>query len=432
MKNTFIKSTIILLIGGFLTKLIGFIIRISYTRIIGTEGITLYSLITPTYSLLITLANFNIQLAISKKISSGSRAKKTLINSCYIMFFLDCLLILIMFLSSKFISINLLHNQYTYLPLLACSLTLPFISLGYIIKGYFYGKQNMTPHMISNVIEQLIKLGIILVILPKVIQYGITITITILILINIITETTSIIVFIFFLPKKFHLKKEDLKPDSTQTKSLLAISVPSISGRLIGNIGYFLEPILLTKILLMKNIPNAYIAKEYGIYNAYSISLLLFPSFFVTAISNSLLPEISKLHSKNNKQLVKRRIKQSIIMSLSVGIICTIFIYFNCETLLIKLYKTNEGTNYIKILAPFFILYYLEAPLSSILIGLNKIKTCVFISTSGIFLKLLTMCILGLLNFKIYSLIIAEIINIIYVTILDILNVCSALKKEIS
>ena len=94
MKNTFIKSTIILLIGGFLTKLIGFIIRISYTRIIGTEGITLYSLITPTYSLLITLANFNIQLAISKKISSGSRAKKTLINSCYIMFFLDCLLIL--------------------------------------------------------------------------------------------------------------------------------------------------------------------------------------------------------------------------------------------------------------------------------------------------------------------------------------------------
>lgn len=431
MNNTFIKSTLILLIGGFFTKLIGFIIKICYTRIIGTEGITLYSLIAPTYSLLITLANFNIQLAISKKISSGNRAKPTIINACYIMFFLDCLLIFIVFLSSEFISSNLLHNQNTSLPLLACSLTLPFISIGYIIKGYFYGKQNMSPHMISNVIEQLIKLIIILTILPKVTKLGSPLTITILILINIITETTSIIVFIFFLPKKFTLKKEDFHYNPSSSKSLLEISIPSISGRLIGNIGFFFEPVLLTKILLSKNISTTYIAKEYGIYNAYSISLLLFPSFFVSAISNSLLPEISKLHSKKNKNLIKRRIKQAICMSLTVGIICTTFVYFNCEFLLQKLYNTTEGSTYIKVLAPFFILYYLEAPLTSILVGLNKVKKCVFISTSGIFLKLLTMCILALLNFKIYSLIIAEIINIIYVTLLDVINVNYTLKKEI-
>lgn len=429
MKSTFFKSTLILLIGGFFTKLIGLLVKITYTRLIGTDGLALYALISPTYSLLITLANFNMQLAISKKISSGDKTKPTIINSCYIMFFLNIFLILTIFLTKDFISNSLLHNSSTLIPLLACSLTLPFISIGYIIKGYFYGKQNMTPHMISNVIEQTIKLIIISLILPLVIKKGIIVAVTSLILINILTETTSIIVFLFFLPKNIKIKKEDLKYDFKTSKEILKITIPTISGRLIGNIGYFFEPIILTKILLMKNLSMSYITKEYGIYNAYSISLLLFPSFFISAISNSLLPEISKLKSEKRIFLLKKRIKQALFLSLSVGLICTIFIYFNSSFLLEKLYKTNEGINYIKVLAPFFILFYLESPLTSTLIALNKTKTCMYITTTGIIIKLLSMAILGLLNFKIYALIYSEIINIIYVTILDFISLKKAIKN---
>ena len=127
MKNSFFKATFILLVGGFITKIIGFLVRVIYMRIIGEDGIGLFSLVMPTYSLLMSLANFNIQLAVSKRISSGKNAKKTVINACYIMFVLDALLILIMFLSSSFISSTLLKNKATFYPLLACSLTLPFI-----------------------------------------------------------------------------------------------------------------------------------------------------------------------------------------------------------------------------------------------------------------------------------------------------------------
>ena len=131
MKNTFLKSTFILLIGGFITKIFGFIIKIIYTNLLGTEGIALHSLVMPTYSLLITLANFNIQAAISKRISSKKRAKKVLISSCYIMLILNTIIILTTILLSKTISHNLLKNKDTFLPIIACSLTLPFISIGY-------------------------------------------------------------------------------------------------------------------------------------------------------------------------------------------------------------------------------------------------------------------------------------------------------------
>lgn len=418
----------ILLIGGCITKTIGLIIRVIYTRIIGIDGVSLFSMINPTYSLLITIANFNILVATSKRISANNSPRKVIINACYIMFFLNTILILLMFLTTKYISNNLLNNSATYYPLLACTITLPFISLGYIIKGYFYGKQNMTPHMISNVLEQIFRLFLVLTILPKVTPYGTIITISVLILFNILSESFSIIILLLFLPKTAKIKKEDLQLNRTETKEILSISVPSISGRVLGNIGFFFEPILLTKILLHTGSTLSYITKEYGVYNAYVVSTLLFPSFFITAISNALLPEISKYKATNNYKLIKKRIKEALSISLGVGFLCTIFIYFASPLLLQILYKTSEGVTYIKILAPFFILYYLESPLCSILTGLNKIKTCTLISTSGIIIKLLIMVLLGLGNFKIYALIIAEIINIIYVTILDAI----ATKKELA
>ena len=428
MKNNFLKSTIILLIGGFLTKILGLIIKIIFTRILKSDGISLYSIIIPTYSLLMTLANFNIQLSVSKRISSYNKSKKTIINSCYIMFILDLIIVISMLFLAKPISLYLLKNKDTYYPLIACSLTLPFISIGYIIKGYFYGKQNVTPHMISNVLEQILRLIIISYFLPKLIKYGKIIMVTSLILLNIITETFSILILLIFLPKKFKIKKTDLSFDKSESLEICRISIPSITGRIIANIGYFLEPILLTNILLFKGFKLSFITKEYGIYNAYAISTLLFPSFFISAISNSLLPEISKLYTNKNYKLVKKRIKEAITLSLAIGITCTLFIFIFSNKLLYFLYGNNLGTKYIKLLSPFFILFYLESPLATALTALNKIKTCTFISISGIIIKLISMIILMYIGLNVYSLVISEIINIIYITILDYLN----LKKTLN
>ena len=69
MKDKFIKSTIILIIGGFITKLLGLFIKIIMTRTIGIEGISLYMLILPTFSLAMTITNLSMPIAVSKLIS---------------------------------------------------------------------------------------------------------------------------------------------------------------------------------------------------------------------------------------------------------------------------------------------------------------------------------------------------------------------------
>ena len=83
MKEKFIISTIILLVGGFLTKILGMIIKIVMTRLIGTEGIGLYMMILPTFSLFIGLAQAGFPIAISKLVAEDTKNNKKIYASLF-------------------------------------------------------------------------------------------------------------------------------------------------------------------------------------------------------------------------------------------------------------------------------------------------------------------------------------------------------------
>ena len=416
------------MIGGLITKLLGFGIRIIYTRMVGSDAINLYSLVMPTYSLLLTIATLSLPVVISKLISEHkTKSIKILSNATIITLVLNFIVIITIYFTKDFIATTLLNDSRCSTLLMAMALTFPFVSLSSILKGYFYGKQKMAPHTISNIIEQLVRLALIFLVIPKLINMGIVYSVMGLILISIASELASIITFLVFLPKKFKITKEDLKPDMKTSKEILSISIPTVSGRLIGNIGFFFEPILLTNILLFAGYSMDFILNEYGAYNAYTISLLSMPSFFIAAISSSLLPEISKFYYKENLVMVKRRLKQAVILSFIVGSIFSSFIYLFREPLLSTLYNTTKGSEYIEILAPFFVLFYLEGPLQSVLQAIGKAKTTMFITMVAVITKLVTMSILSLCHIGMYSLVIAEIIDIFIIVILCV----KSIRKEL-
>jgi len=414
-KNLFIKSTLILILSGFLTKILGFIIKVIYTRIIGEYGISLYSIAVPTYSLLLTIATLAIPISISKLVSENKgRSIRILTSAAFLIISINLVLVFVIFLTKDFLAVNLLKEPKASPIIMAFALTLPFVSISSVLKGYFAGKQNMVPHATSNIIEQIVRLIIILVVLPILKRKSDMLAILGLILLTIISEISSIIVFLFFLPKKINFNTKIL-PSKKITKDILNISIPTVSGRIIGNIGYFFEPIILTNLLLFSGYNNSYILSEYGAYNAYSLALLTMPSFFIGAIATSLLPEISKFNGNNNLKMVKRRIHQSIIFSLIIGIFFSLLIFIFRDKLLFSLYNTTKGSDYIKVLAPFFVLFYLEGVLTSSLQALGYAKVTMNITLYGVIIKLFIMAILSLCHIGIYSLVIAEIINIFFV-----------------
>ena len=81
MKNNFIKSTFILIIGGFITKVLSMIIKIIMTRNISENAMSLYMLTLPTYNLFITLVTSGMQVSTSKLISENKLDKRKIIST---------------------------------------------------------------------------------------------------------------------------------------------------------------------------------------------------------------------------------------------------------------------------------------------------------------------------------------------------------------
>ena len=311
-KDQFKMSILILLLGGFIVKILGFVVKIIYTRVIGVEGVSLYTIVTPTYSLLITLATFALPISISKIISEKTyNNKKIIFSTAFLMILLNLLFMILIFILAPFISHNLLKNEESYYLLIAMAFTLPFISITSILKGYFLGKMKVTPNTISNIFEQIVRILFLLFVLPLLVKKSLLLGVISLILLNILSEITSIIVFSFYLPKNKVIHKDEIIPNKNILKNILDTSIPSVSSRFIGNIGFFLEPIILTHFLLLSGYSNAYILREYAAYNAYALGLLTLPSFFIAAICQILVPEISKYHAEKNFKMLKRRLKQA-------------------------------------------------------------------------------------------------------------------------
>ena len=431
MKEKFIKSSIILIIGGAITKILGIIIRMVMARVTTTEVISLYMLVLPTFSLMMAISQLGFSKGVSKLVSENRyKSKKILFSILPLSILINITLTIFLIISSRFIANNLLHNSSAYLPILSISLVLPFDSLSSLLRGFFFGKEEMTPHVLSHLMEQIVRLLLMIIIIPSFTSKGTIYQTTALILFNVFSELSASIILIFFLPKKFTIKKIDLKPSLFYLKNILSISIPTTTTRIIGTIGYFLEPIILTYTLLKCGYTTSFITFEYGIITAFVMPILLLPSFFTNAISNAMFPIISREYVKGNIKYIKKKLKEAIYFSLIIAILSIIFINLFPSFLLRFFYKTNLGVNYLRFLSPIFILFSLEAPLSSFLEATNHAKIAMYDNLIGIIIKTIFLFILSFLKIGLYSLLISMIINILIVTIRHIINIKKILKKE--
>ena len=415
MKNKFIRSTIILVISGAITKIMAMIIKIFLTRSITDDGIGLYMLVLPTFNLFITLCTLSLPTSISKLISENRRSRRVILPLIPVSLGYNFILIIVIFLIAPIIANYLLNNSDTYYPILGIGLTLPFICLSSILKGYFYGKEKMVPYAVANNLEQLVRLILIIFIIPKLIKYGINIAVCGVILINILSEFSSIICLLLFVPNK-KIKLSEFKINNEMIKDVLDISVNATGSRLIGSISYFLEPIILTFILTRIGYDSNYIVLEYGIINGYVFPLLLLPSFFTMAISTSLLPVISGSNSRGNYSYSRKKLREAICLSCLIGIVFTALVMSVPDIILKLIYNTDKGINYIRIIAPLFLMHYIQGPLTSCMQAINMAKEAMIGTLMGAIVKNFLLILLPFF-LGIWGFIISSVCNILFVTI---------------
>ena len=416
-KNIFLKSVILLMIGGLITKIISMLIKIVLARLIGPEGMGIYMLVSPTFTLLIALAQLGFPVAISKLVAEEKGNNKNLVFSVIpISLLLNIIIIIILFFSSGYISTNLLNEPRSYYALICIGLVLPFISISSILRGYFFGKQKMLPHVLSNITEDIVRLIALIIGIPIFLSKGLEYAVAFVVLVNIISEFTSILILFFFVPKNFKLTKDDLKPNKNSIKTVFSIGIPTTASRIIGSIGAFLEPIILTYVLIGIGYKSDYIVTEYGIISGYIMPLILIPSFFTLAISQALIPNISKAHSHGHYKYVKDKIKLAIFLSLLIGIPATILFELFPSVPMKLIYNLDEGTEYLKVLAPIALMHYIQAPLTASLQAMGKAKEAMRGTLIGTVVRTISLFCFSYLHIGLWGLIIASSLNILCTT----------------
>lgn len=400
MKKKFITSSFLLLIGGLITKLLGMIIKIIISSRIGINGLALYMLVLPTFSLLITVSQAGVPLALSKLVASSDKRPHELYST--LLLFLGVYNIILLFLvliSANFISTNLLHNNSCYLPVIGIAFVIPFTTLSSIIRSYFIGIGNMLPPVISNLIENFIRFIFAYYLLGFFTDYSTSIIVFIIIIFNIVSELISTLFLLIFIPKR----KRKITFNNSYLKEVMYLAIPNLFSSFIGSFTYFLEPIILLFLSRSNNI-----SIDYGILTGYVYPLLLLPTFFVNATAQALLPILSNSNNKNTNRLLRFIILMILLFSVGTTFV---FLLFG-DKLLLFIYHNYFGFKYLRILSLFSFFLYIQPIFSIIFLSIEKTKYIFYTTLVSSFIRLSTMIIFLLFDFEIYSLIYSFLINV--------------------
>ena len=429
--NLLIKNIIILLVSGALAKVLGMLGKIIYTRIAGVNVVGLYTMITPTFMLIISICQFSFPISISKISAEEKYDNKSLLKSAYFVgSIISIILIIILLLTSNLIAASL-HNKLLAPAILSISAIIPFVMISSVQRGFLHGKEDMLPASITNVTEEIIKIILILFLLPIAISKGDITSVIFLILFNVVTESSNILFMQKAISKNYKSNKKG-KVNKKIIKEILSISIPTTSVRLIASIGFFLEPIILTNTLLSSGYSPNYITMEYGIINSYIVPLLSIPSFFSISIASALLPNITKAYANKKYDEFNRKLLKLMFLSMLVGAVCLTIILIFPNEILKLVYNVNFGINYIYLIGPFFLILYMQPTLSVALQAMDKTNKLFLTSTISVIIKYSTLYVLGKIGFGMNALIFTMIAGIVTTTSLVLIIVLKELKKKTS
>lgn len=407
-KNPLLIGTIILTVTGLLSRFIGFFYRIFLSQTFGAEGMGIYQLISPVLALSFSLTVSGMQTAISKYVASETTTHdyKTSFRTLWIGFLISMALSFgcaaFIYQYSEWIAVTFLMEERTAPLLRIISLSIPMATVHSCINGYFYGIKKTTIPALSQLSEQVVRVGSVYLINHICMQRHMTPTISFAVVGLVIGEGASMIVSLLaVIGRSFQVfdkpallgkifGRGSLASSYYQiTGKLLQLAVPLSLNRIIINILQSIEAIFIPNKLMAYGLNNADALGVYGVLTGMSLPLILFPSAITNSISVLLLPIVSEAEASGNQRAVTKAIMKSLKYCLLLGFGCTA-IFLLCGRMAGRLlFKSELAGSFILTLSFICPFLYIASTLNSILNGLGKTALTFFYSIVSLLVRLL-------------------------------------------
>jgi len=390
MANKLVKGTLILSIATLFTKIIGSLFWAPFQNIAGDETVGLYRISFPFYTILLMIASAGIPITVSKfvaeRLSLGDwmGARRVLKVASLILTASGLLAFSFLFFGADFIAHVLLNNPPTKSSLQVLALAILIVPIMAVIRGYFQGHQDMMPTGISQVVEQIVRVATVILLTywmvnaqfpQETVAAGATSG-------AFTGAIAGLLVVLWYNHRDLSNARKTGKwqPADKQeplwplAKKILVYAIPislaSLVLPLIGLMDSFTVPRLLMGMGYDESATNTL----FGIYSRGEPFVNVI-STFSSSLTLALIPAIAAHVAKQEMDAVERKIQQSWLMTLVIGLFSSVSLAILARPLNIMMYQDAAGTFTLSILAFSAIFSTLAVTSSGILQGLgyNKI-----------------------------------------------------------
>jgi len=389
-KHPLLNGAILLTSTGILTRLIGFFYKIFLSREIGAEGLGIYQLIFPITGICFSLTSAGIQTSLSRYVSKSfginkpEEAKSYLQIGLFISVTLSLITGTILFTYADFIANICLGEA-------RCASLLKIISFSYVpcsihacLNGYFYAKKKAAIPAVSQLIEQVVRVGTVYLIDQILASHGKNITISLAVTGLVFGEIAGMLISVSFSGIQLNLV-----PKFSYGKELLSMAVPLTATRLVINLFSSVENVLIPNRLRMYGYTQTEALSVFGVLTGMSMAIIMFPSVITNSVSVILLPTIAEAQATHNNAAIQKSVKRTIISCLLLGFTACVGFLLTGDFIGNIIFRNALAGTFIRTLSWICPFLYLSSTLNSILHGLGYSKATFLIGLAGCGVRIL-------------------------------------------
>lgn len=414
-----IRGTLILTAATFFSKFLGLIFVIPFEWLVesqdGVSGGALYSYAYTPYAVFLSISTLGLPLAVSKFVSKYNAlgdyvtGRRLLRSGLVFMSISGIVTFLLLFSLSGWIADFLVSRNGTggnsvedvKMVIQLVSTALIIVPVMSLIRGYFQGFQSMGPTGISQVVEQIVRVGFILIsafLVIKVFKGEVSTAVGFATFAAFVGALSSLMVLLWYWKKRRpHLNKLMKKSEDHRIslpkmyKELLTYAIPFVAVGLAIPLYQMIDMFTITNALQEGlGYGQGKAENYYAVMQTYSQKLIMIPVSLSTGVALTVIPLITTLYTKKDFPVLQSQITKifEIILFLTVpagiglailGLPAYSFLFNN---------NIEIGGFVLSWYAPTAIMFALFTVTAAILQGINKQRFAVYSLLTGIFVKL--------------------------------------------
>ncbi len=352
-KQSVFYSSLLLFLSSVILHILGFVYRIVLSRNIGADGMGLFSLAMPVYAVLSSLVVSGIALSVSKLSAQNEKSiGKIMKNALSLFFCLFAFVGIVYALLCDSIATHFLKESRLKTALLLMLPCFLLTGIENITKSCFYGRKKVVFPIISELLEQIVRIAsvfaLLFILTPQTPMQAVTIIIFAMIISEIFSSSSMVIFY------KCVFRKSSLQAGNTHTPKLfsqmISLTIPVSLSNCITTVIHAITTVMIPYRLVVAGLSWDEAISDFGILSGMTIPLLMLPTALIGPITTVIFPKISQGQSNNDVKDIRRKTAKSLHIT---SLICMPFLF-------IMIFFSR----------PIFILLYNQMPADEIVVSL--------------------------------------------------------------